>query len=214
MIVVGIDLSGPSNTADTSVVVFSEKGSFLSLVDSIDGTTDADIFRMASRLPSEERIVIGLDAPLSYNPGGGDRPSDKLLRKACIAKGMHPGSVMTPTNPRMAYLTLRGVAVARLLELSGHTQVDIVEVHPGAAMTLGGASVDDVKAIKGDQSARIRMLSWLEGEGLVGASVNPQSSDHTVAAYACALAAWKWVKGNSAWLHKAEVPHHPYDFAC
>ena len=39
-------------------------------------------------------------------------------------------------------------------------------------------------------------------------------SSHFVAACAAALAAWHWQKGTSSWLAKAQLPWHPFDFAC
>jgi len=38
--------------------------------------------------------------------------------------------------------------------------------------------------------------------------------DHTVAACAAALAAWDWSRGKGRWVHPADPPAHPYDFAC
>jgi len=214
MMVVGIDLSGPSNTADTAVTVFAEDGAALTLVDSIEGATDEDIFRLIQKLPADQDIIIGLDAPLSYNPGGGDRPSDKRLRQVLVASGMRSGSVMPPTNTRMSYLTLRGISVARLLESVGHPRLKIVEVHPGGALVLGGAPVNDVKTFKQESVSRKRLAVWLEKEGLAGVTSQIEPSDHFVAACGCALAAWRWATGRSSWLSEADPPHHPYDFAC
>jgi hypothetical protein len=38
-----------------------------------------------------DQIAVGLDAPLSYNPGGGDRPADACLRKAVVGAGLRQG---------------------------------------------------------------------------------------------------------------------------
>ncbi len=73
MKVIGLDLSGPSNIADTYLVVLEERGTELHFVEVVDGASDHDIFRTVSDLGNNEPIVIGMDAPLSYNPGGGDR---------------------------------------------------------------------------------------------------------------------------------------------
>lgn len=35
-----------------------------------------------------------------------------------------------------------------------------------------------------------------------------------VAPTTSALAAWHWVRGTTVWLHEADPPLHPYDFAC
>ncbi|MBN1513416.1 MAG: DUF429 domain-containing protein [Phycisphaerae bacterium] len=109
MKVVGIDLSGPRNTADTAVAVFSVAGSTLAYRDLLSGATDAIIRDAVSGLAAGDEVTVGLDAPLSYNPGGGERPCDGDLRRRLVAVGMHPGSVMAPTMTRMVYLTLRGI---------------------------------------------------------------------------------------------------------
>jgi predicted nuclease with RNAse H fold len=214
MIVVGIDLSGPSNTADTAITVFSGDEAALTLLDSIEGARDGEIFQLAQGLSAGEKIVVGLDAPLSYNPGGGDRPADKQLRQALVACGMHPGSVMAPTNTRMVYLTLRGLGVARLLEATGRADLHLVEVHPGGALALSGAPVKDVRNLKKESAARKRLARWLEGQGLAWVGLQAEPSDHFVASCACALAAWRWAQGRPSWLSEAFPPHHPYDFAC
>lgn len=132
MFIVGIDLSGPSNTADTSLVVFRAEDERLLLREALSGAGDKSIYEAVSRLCTQDAVAIGIDAPLSYNPGGGDRPCDSDLRRRCIEAGMHPGSVMAPTMTRMAYLTLRGISVARSLESIPKAPPRIVEVHPGA----------------------------------------------------------------------------------
>ena len=65
MMVVGIDLSGPTNTTDTTVTVFREEDAGLILIDSIEGAKDEQIFQLVQGLPDWEKIVVGLDAPLS-----------------------------------------------------------------------------------------------------------------------------------------------------
>lgn len=212
--IIGIDLSGPSNTADTVCVVFEERGQALCLVDVVAGATDSDIATLVAGLDKAETCHVGLDAPLSYNPGGGDRPSDRALRRAVVQAGLHPGSVMTPTLTRMSYLTLRGMGVARLVDSTGGSKVRVVEVHPGAVMAFGGASLDAVRAFKFDRAARQVLLEWLESAGLQGVRRDDNPSDHYVAACACALAAWKWSQDLAAWVWPACPPHHPYDFVC
>jgi predicted nuclease with RNAse H fold len=126
--IVGIDLSGPSNTGETAVAIFRSDGEVLRFERCTEGTDTAirDAVYEASR---KGPVAVGLDAPLSYQPGGGDRPRDRALRKRLIEVGLHPGSVMAPTMSRMCYLTLRGLAIARLLQFTG---VAVVEVQPGA----------------------------------------------------------------------------------
>ena len=82
MKVIGVDLSGPRNTADTYLVVLNEQGTELHLIDNVNGADDQQIFHTITGLGSYESIIIGIDAPLSYNPGGGDRTSDGDWRPA------------------------------------------------------------------------------------------------------------------------------------
>ena len=168
MKIIGIDLSGPSNTVDTVCVMFDAQGGCLRLADCICDATDQDIVALLTTLNRAESVIVGLDAPLSYNPGGGDRPSDKDLRRTIVGAGLHPGSVMPPTMTKMAYLTLRGMGVARLITTVGWEMIRVVEVHPGATMALGGAAIDAVKALKSDSVARQDLLAWMEGGGIAG----------------------------------------------
>jgi predicted nuclease with RNAse H fold len=214
MKVIGLDLSGPSNIADTHLVIFDEQGSELHLMNGISGADDQQIFHTVSVLEKNEPIAIGIDAPLSYNSGGGDRPSDAALRRMVHTKGGGVG-VLPPTMMRMAYLTLRGIVLARMLEtLKPELDLRIVEVHPGASMLLRGAPAKAVAAFKRDGTARFQLLQWLAAQGLVGISRTEDVADHYVAACAAALGAWQWSFGKSAWLYSASPPEHPYDFAC
>jgi uncharacterized protein len=214
MRIVGIDLSGPRNFADTCLVSFEERGAEIHLTDIREGADDDQILEAISGLGQSERIIIGIDAPLSYNPKGRDRPSDSELRRIVHAQGGHVG-IMPPTLIRMVYLTLRGLHVTRLLEsLKPPYDLEIVEVHPGACMILHGAQGDDISKFKTDPSARGRLLDWLETKGLKGIRRAETISDHYVAACAAALGAWQWGLGKSVWCFAADLPHHPYDFAC
>ena len=145
--IVGIDLSGPSNAGDTCVVVARALGARPVFVRSLQSATDEDLLALVGRLRSE-RVVVGLDAPLSYQPGGGLRDRDRELQRLLTSRGMRPGSVMPPTFNRMAYLTLRGMAVARLLSTLAHTSLQVIEVHPGAALCLAGAPIQSVIGFK------------------------------------------------------------------
>jgi predicted nuclease with RNAse H fold len=210
MYIIGLDPSGPSNTKDTACTVFEETAGYLTLHEIHLGMTDPEIVTLVSRLSSSSAVAIGIDAPLSYNPGGGDRPPDRQLRKLIVGAGGHPGSIMPPTMNRMVYLTIRGISLSRMLD--GRAQ--IVEVHPGASMILRGAPLEAVRLFKIDTAARQTLLTWLETRGLRGIipAVNP--SDHHIAACAAALATWGWIKNENPWLFPAELPFHPYDFAC
>jgi predicted nuclease with RNAse H fold len=214
MIILGIDLSGPANTADTCLAIFESKGEKLVYRDSRQGADDSQILEAVTTHAKAGEIIIGLDAPLSYQPGGGDRPCDADLRRLVKAKGGGAG-VMTPTMTRMAYLTLRGVALTRMLEgLRPAASLRIVEVHPGAVLLLRGAPTRDVAGFKRDPGLRSRLLDWLEAHGLQNLPRRESASDHFVAACAAALGAWQWALGKPTWIARAVPPVHPYDFAC
>jgi hypothetical protein len=109
---------------------------------------------------------------------------------------------MAPTAGGMAYLTLRGVAVARTLALSRNAdRIRTVEVHPGAALLLREAPVDDVRGFKRSKAARLRLLAWLGGRGMNGLDDSLAASDHVVAACAGALAVWGLGSGEIALDH-------------
>ena len=214
MRIVGIDLSGPRNFADTCLVSFETHGEEIRLIDVRAGADDDQILEAISSLSHNERIVIGIDAPLSYNPGGGERSSDSALRRLVHSQGGRVG-IMSPTMIRMVYLTLRGLHLTRLLEsLKPQLDLGIVETHPGACMILRGAEAGDVRTFKTEPPARRRLLEWLETQGLKGICHTDSVTDHYVAACAAALGAWQWNLGKSIWRFAAELPHHPYDFAC
>ena len=215
MFFIGIDLSGPSNSRETAAVAFDEgpkRGDFTAHR-SLLGADDRDILRFIALLQLKGDIVVGIDAPLSYNIGGGDRPADSDLRKRIISAGLRSGSVMPPTMTRMVYLTLRGIAIARLL-LAADEKTKIVEVHPGAAMALRGATISDIVKFKQNKKSRRSLLAWLEKQGLKRAANIKDPSDHYVAACASALAACRWYYNEAAWIHRAEQPFHPFDYAC
>jgi predicted RNase H-like nuclease len=90
MDVIGIDLSGPCNAADTAVAAFRSNGRSLVLQERLLGADDAAIAALIARARPDADLVVGLDAPLSYNDGGGDRPADRLLRARAIAAGLPP----------------------------------------------------------------------------------------------------------------------------
>lgn len=214
MKVVGIDLSGPRNVADTFVTIFEEIGDHLGFIEIIEAADDQRIFTAILNLEKSESVVIGIDAPLSYNPGGGDRESDRELRHLVLEKGRGIG-VMPPTMIRMVYLTLRGVALTRMLEtLKSSIDLQIVEVHPGACMLLRGANAKDAIGFKRNMQARLNLLNWMETKGLNNLPRMENIADHFVASCAAAFGAWQWSLGKPVWLYPAKPPGHPYDFAC
>ncbi len=213
MHILGIDLSGPRNVKDTYVAAFGASDTTLHYVDSIAAADDLSILRLTSDLAARGPVVVGIDAPLSHNATGGDRPSDSALRRLVHQRKGRIG-IMPPTMIRMVYLTLRGISLARLLEAALGPTIRIVEVHPGAAMFLRGADRADLASIKKEAGARERLLDWLETKGLTAVPHGKETPDHFVMACGAALAAWDWTLGRSAWRFPASPPLHPYDFAC
>ena len=207
--VLGLDLAGPGNATDTAAALCRVVGDGLELVESHLGLADADI---AAMLPAAGDLVVGLDAPLSYQPGGGDRAGDRDLRARLRELGLASGTVMAPTMTRMAYLTLRGISVARLIG-SLRPDARVVEVHPAGALVMRGAPVADVREMKRSAAARGRLIAWLGGR-ISGTGLSPDAGDHEVAAAAAALAAGDWSRGRPAWSRDAEPPHHPHDYVC
>lgn len=211
-IIMGVDLSGPSNHADTACAVFERLGDTLIYRRHLAWLGDADLLHLVDGTSRGASLTIGLDAPLSYQDGGGDRRRDRELRKRLTHVGMPSGTVMTPTMTRMAYLTLRGVSLSRMIATS-HPDAAIVEVHPFGSLALAGAPVEDLVIVKKDASARERIAAWLTENGMDGLP-DQEFSDHELAAFGAAWAAWKWQSGDAAWIAPAEAPSHPFAFAC
>lgn len=211
--VVGIDLSGPSNTRGTCAVALRCRTTSAVFAEQLPVAGDAELFTFVSDLARDTPVVVGLDAPLSYQPGGGLRQRDRSLREQIVQCGMRHGSVMPPTFNRMTYLTLRGLGVARLLSTLDPVRVRIIEVHPGATFCLRGAPLASVRVFKKQPEHRAPLLEWLSTQGITSLPV-AAPSDHFVAASGAALAAWEWSRGRSVWLAPAEPPFHPFTFAC
>lgn len=215
VIAAGIDLSGPSNPRKTCVVVLRCRKKTAEFVQSLPVAGDPEILDLITDLACDSPVVIGLDAPLSYQPGGGLRQRDRSLRERIVARGMRHGSVMPPTFNRMAYLTLRGLGVARLLGALDPARVQTIEVHPGAAFCLRGAPLASVLAFKKKKQPEHReiLLEWLSTQG-IRSLPSSEPSSHFVAASGAALAAWGWSRGQSVWFAGPEPPFHPFPFAC
>ncbi len=216
----GIDLSGPSNARGSCAVVLRGGKNSARFVEQLPVASDVEILDLVTRLACQAPVVVGLDAPLSYQPGGGLRLRDRSLRERIVVGGMRHGSVMPPTFNRMAYLTLRGLGVARLLgtleplEPLDPVQVRVIEVHPGATFCLRGAPLAAVLDFKKKRSVnRPVLLEWLATQGIAKLPCS-EPSDHFVAAAGAALAAWEWSRGRSVWLAAPEPPFHPFAFAC
>lgn len=210
--IVGIDLSGPSNVRGSCAVVLACTEDSAVFAEELAVAGDVAILELVTRLARAARVVVGLDAPLSYEPGGGLRLRDRSLRERIVASGMRHGSVMPPTFNRMAYLTLRGLGVSRLLATLDPVRVQVLEVHPGAAFCLRGAPLESVRSFKKRAEHRPPLLDWLATQG-VRSLPDADPSDHFVAACGAALAAWDWSRGRSVWLAPPEPPFHPFPFA-
>jgi len=215
--VVGLDLAGPANWKDTACCVTRLSADGGLVVEFLNqDISDHALEALFSTLHRRSRVVVGIDAPLSYQDGGGDRERDRSLRVHLMNNGLHAGSVMTPTMTRMAYLTLRGMTAARLVS-STCPHAEILEVHPIGAMILQGADPLVIRTIKKSESSITETLYWLSEQGLHGLDDVLEGrpvSDHMIAALGCVLAASAFVQQKSAWLHPAEPPHHPYPFVC
>jgi len=210
----GADLSGPSNHGDTALAWFAAETESLHYRGHLANVSDAAALELVTMLASRGPVVIGLDAPLSYQDGGGFRPGDALLRQTLNALNAHYVGVMSPTMARMTSLTLRGVVLARMIGALPDPP-RIVEVHPGAAMVLRGARLDALRLYKtrqpGAAAARQVLRGWLATQGLA-ALPDLSGSPHLTDACAAALATWHWRAGRPVWVHRAAPPHHPYDY--
>jgi predicted nuclease with RNAse H fold len=218
MLIVGIDLAGPTNVRDTALVGCRLEGTALRYAWHATDVDDAAVLAMLDErlVDSDVELTIGLDAPLSYNQGGGMRDSDRALAAILREHGL-PNSVMAPTLTRMSYLTLRGVALTRAIMLwaaERERAPAIVEVHPGGAMALRGAPIDDLRRIKQSADSRQRVLDWLTAGHLVDVPSQLAETDHLIAACGCALAASGWIRGEPVWCTSTDPPLHPFDFAC
>ncbi|GAB3804524.1 DUF429 domain-containing protein [Virgibacillus kimchii] len=219
MRIIGIDLSGPSNHKDTVLTVFEAAGEQLRFIKCRNHMSDAEILEEIFVQSQIDEVVIGLDAPLSYEDGGGDRESDRALRKFIVEMGMKPGSIMAPTFTRMVYLTLRGIKLSREIEtqISRHP-ISLVEVHPGAVIgsRLTVLEKDYVLSYKQNPEVRKLLLGWFEQQQLIGIPETAAEKSHTIDACAAALGAWHW--GDEVftpkWVYAAKPPLHPYDFCC
>ncbi|MEH7249279.1 DUF429 domain-containing protein [Neobacillus niacini] len=217
MKIIGIDLSGPRNHKDTVLTVFEKQGGQLTFIKLLSDIGDLDILKEITTQSELDEVVVGIDAPLSYQDGGGDRPGDKELRKYIVSLGMRSGSIMTPTMTKMVYLTLRGIRLSRELEnLKGLNPISIVEVHPGAIIgsRLPQGNLKNVLSYKQDLIARTFIRNWFQEQNLKGLPETIEKESHYIDACAAALGAWHWSELNPKWLFPANPPLHPYDFCC
>jgi len=80
-------------------------------------------------------------------------------------------------------------------------------------MAIRGAPVAKIRNLKKSLASRRSLVAWLAAQGLSNLPTGAVN-DHTVAAYAAALAAWDWSRDRARWICRAEPPEHPYDLAC
>lgn len=223
MKIIGIDVAGTTNARDTVAAVFDCQGASLSCLSIRSHLSDQDIYRLTVHYAEQDSVVLGLDAPLSYQFGRGDRPSEISLRKIIKEIGMKPSSVMAPTAPRMIYVTLRGVSLSRgLAKIRNGGRLEIVEVHPGATIGLHYGAVPVPPQIldykeNNQHEARAFIVQWLQGTMSmlhIEDHLSEALTSHEVDACAAALGAWKWKTGSYKWIARSSAPDHPYDFSC
>ncbi|MEH7110427.1 DUF429 domain-containing protein [Bacillus sp. JJ1764] len=219
MIVIGIDLSGPSNHKDTVVAVFEKVDEELRFKKLLRNVSDLEILNEISDQSQCDEVVIGMDAPLSYQDGGGDRPGDQQLRKYIISLGMKSGSIMPPTLNKMVYLTLRGIKLSREIgNLKSSYPISIAEVHPGAVMgsRISPHDLEYFLTYKQNLSARTFIKSWFGEQKLTNLPDEIQEESHTIDACAAALGVWHWTDPSfqTKWICPADLPLHPYDYCC
>ncbi|MBM7662824.1 putative nuclease with RNAse H fold [Bacillus mesophilus] len=219
MRVIGIDLSGPSNHKDTVLTVFEEREHTLQFIKWKSNISDQDILTEIYEQSQLDEVVIGMDAPLSYEDGGGDRQGDRELRKFIVSLGMRSGSIMPPTLNRMVYLTLRGIKLSREIEgIKSKFPISIVEVHPGAVIgsRLPKKDLEYALKYKQDQSARGFIRAWLNEQKLTHIPIEIEEESHSIDACAAVLGAWHWKNPlyQPKWILPAQFPLHPYDYCC
>lgn len=219
MRVIGIDLSGPSNHKDTVMTVFELQDGELKFLNLRRNIGDLEILEEIHVQSQLDEVVIGIDAPLSYEDGGGDRIGDKQLRQFIVSLGMKSGSIMPPTFNRMVYLTLRGIKLTREIEnLWSQNPISIVEVHPGAVMgsRISPIDLEYVLRYKQEMSSRSFIKNWLGEQQVTQLPSYIDEESHMIDACAAALGAWHWKDPlfEPKWLLPVNPPLHPYDYCC
>jgi uncharacterized protein len=219
MKVIGIDLSGPANHKDTVLTVFHVNNGFLEYKGMINGASDDMIISRIRVEALTDEVVIGIDAPLSYQDGGGDRPQDKSIRQFIKDIGMSGSSIMPPTLTKMVYLTLRGIGLTRrILNITASHKIRIVEVHPGAAIgtRIGHSGLPHALQYKKEEMSRSAIFSWFQTIGLKSLPEEIINSTHMIDGSAAALAAWHWADSTKQplWHWKTISSEHPFEFCC
>ncbi len=119
---------------------------------------------------------------------------------------------MPPTMTKMAYLTLRGMTVARMLDAIEN--LDMAETHPASTLIFHGAEASTVGQLKQERAARGSLLETMARVGVRELPSDLADEDHLVAACAAALAVARWHLDASEWYHPPDPPHHPYPVVC
>ena len=60
-----MDLSGPSNTGESTLVSFEARNNSLQMTNAIEGITDPSIYDAIAANTANVKAVVGIDAPLS-----------------------------------------------------------------------------------------------------------------------------------------------------
>lgn len=219
MKVIGIDLSGPANHKDTAMVIFQLKDRELVFEKLIVNASDQMLLTNIKDAASKDKIVIGMDAPLSYQDGGGDRPQDKGMRNFMKEHGLSGSSIMAPTMTKMVYLTLRGISLShRIMAIEQKKNISLVEVHPGGAIgtRLEEEMLHHARTYKKDNDSGKAIYDWFPSVGLLKLPEEVCQTSHTIDACGAALAAWHWGDPNKKpmWLWDQITPEHPYPCCC
>ncbi|RSK26829.1 DUF429 domain-containing protein [Bacillus sp. HMF5848] len=215
MYYVGIDLSGPANKKDTSLAVFCEIHKKVVYKCLYKNVSDCDIFEIIGGLVKQGKVNIAIDAPLSYQDGGGDRAQDKELRKVIKDLGMKSGSIMPPTLTKMVYITLRGMYLASLLKNEYNKQIEIVEVHPGAVLAFRlTPSTRHLLAYKQCDNYYEEILQHIFFLHESGLETKHIESNHDLDACLAAFACYEYKERRHKWIYPAQPPFHRYPLIC
>jgi predicted nuclease with RNAse H fold len=219
MKIIGIDLSGPANHKDTVMAIFEKTNEGLVFEDMILNASDEMIISAVKLAALVGEVAIGIDAPLSYQDGGGDRPQDKSLRQFIKGYGLSGSSIMPPTLTKMVYLTLRGMGLTRrIMAIPSKNKIRIVEVHPGAAIgtRIGQDRVYHALHYKKEAASGKAILEWFETVGIHGLPLQQFEHSHQIDACAAALAVWHWtdITKKSKWHWDKTSEEHPFEVYC
>lgn len=209
---IGIDLSGPANIKDTALTLAFGDEERLTVTAVMEHCSDMEIYNLIGELVSEKPL-IAIDAPLSYNQGGGFRPGEKALTTYLREKQLFRPGIMAPTMTKMVYLTLRGISLAHMLKENFDT-VQIFENHPGSTLLLNGFDAHLVKQFKKEAGPRTAIIEGLSSRGMAFPNTEVGFSDHQLASCAACFCAWLFARGAAKWVHPAEHPFHPFPIVC